>query len=357
MQDRPAGSAPTIDEIRSSVNSLLREWFEAQYISAEQIGKPYAELWQTILELSQSGGKRIRPYLTALSYQAFGGRDLKAILPVAAAQELLHLGLLVHDDIIDRDDTRYGRMNISGTYKQRLKSLTDNADHYAQSTALLAGDMLISGSYQLTLKSNLPPESLIHISQLLSEAIFDVGGGEFLDTLASFSPIQTFDSLHIADFKTASYSFITPLLIGATAAGASADAKLLLKKLGRSLGIAYQLSDDLLGTFGDAAHTGKPTDGDIREKKRTYLLQQTFALANASQQEELTALFNKPELSHGEVDHIRQLMVATGAKAQVEAAMHRCATEGKQQLKLLALEAHYVDILESLIDKAVWRNH
>jgi len=353
----PYKAAPTIDTVRSSVNQLLAAWFEEQHTAAKPIGTQYAELWQTMLELSQAGGKRIRPYLTVLSYRAFGGKDIESLLPAAAAQELLHLGLLVHDDIIDRDDLRYGQSNISGSYKQRFSGKTVDPEHYAHSAALLAGDLLISGSYQLAFRAQLPPETLVAISQVLSKAVFDVGGGEFLDTVASFSPVEDFDSLHIANFKTASYSFIAPLLIGATAAGASSEKQVLLTKLGTSLGIAYQLSDDLLGTFGDPDRTGKPADSDIREKKRTYLLQQTFARSDNEQRKLLTALLAMDSIAAPDVELLRKLMVSSGAKEHVEATMRQCAKDGKKYLEALELDAQHTAALEALIDKAVWRNH
>lgn len=354
---QPHSSTASIEEIRSAVNTVLEDWFTEQQSHAEPISPLYAELWQTMLELSQAGGKRIRPYLTVLSYQAFGGTDTERLLPVAAAQELLHLGLLVHDDIIDRDDLRYGQANITGVYKQRFAAKTNEAEHYAMSSALLAGDLLISGSYQLALQANLQPDIATSVTQLLGNAIFDVAGGEFLDTIAVFSAIEDFDSLHIADFKTASYSFITPLLIGATVAKADKQAQELLRQLGKMLGVAYQLSDDLLGTFGDPQRTGKPVDSDILEKKRTYLLQQTFVRCTPSQRQKLAIILDKSDMSQSDIQFVRKIMIQSGAKDHVEATMQMCAKEGKKYLHALELDTQHTKLLEALIDKAVWRNH
>ena len=347
----------SIDEVRARVDRLIQQWFATQISRAQPVGPEYVELWQTMLELSQAGGKRIRPYLTVLSYQAFGGKHIDALLPVAAAQELLHLSLLVHDDIIDRDYTRYGQANIAGTYRAKYTAHTPDAEHYAQSAALLAGDLLLSGSYQLTLASQLPPERLTAIFALLGTAIFEVGGGEFLDTIAAFSAIDTVDSLHVADYKTASYSFVAPLIIGATAANADQSALATLTKLGKSLGIAYQLSDDLLGTFGDPAKTGKPSDSDIREGKRTYLLQRTFELCDSDTRARLEKLLNTADMSDKDVASIRARMVQSGAKEDVIAKMHQCAKEGKTALTSLNLAPAYTQVLTGLIEKAIWRDH
>lgn len=358
MQTTSNTSDYAIDAVRKRVNDTLRTWFEAQQTAAQPIGKAYAELWETMLELSQAGGKRIRPYLTMLSYQAFGGKDTGSMMPVAAAQELLHLGLLVHDDIIDRDTTRYGRPNIAGTYAQRFAGQTADSEHYALSSALLAGNLLITGSYQMIIHSELPSDAIATTLKLLNRAVFEVSGGEFLDTIASFSPVDAFDSLQIANYKTASYSFVAPLLIGATAAGANAESIRLLRELGESLGIAYQLSDDLLGSFGDPVITGKSRDGDIRERKRTYLLQKTLQRCTDEQRHYLEqAIAHARPLQDNEIKKVRAIMEHSGAKAEVEQLMQHYAERGQRALDALALEPAITDILTGLIKKVVWRNH
>ena len=134
------------------ITRSLDQYFVGNIKAAEAIDIHYAAMWRELDRLVRSGGKRMRPKITLMCYQAFGGKDIKAILPIATAQELLHQFLLIHDDIIDRDHIRYGVENITGRYKVLYKPYVKNAsdlEHYSNSAALLAGDLLHSGAHQL----------------------------------------------------------------------------------------------------------------------------------------------------------------------------------------------------------------
>jgi geranylgeranyl pyrophosphate synthase len=244
-----------------------------------------AVLWDRI-STSLDGGKLTRPRLVKLGHDAFGIQPRSEapeehtagnrIVLLGCAFELLHTSLLMHDDVIDRDFTRRGRPTLSAQYRNDAlaagQSLPD-AEHAGHSAAIIAGDLLLAASISVALRAG---ASLVHagaIERSFQLAIQNAGAGELEDLLYSLdrSPATVQDVLRMEGLKTASYSFRFPLQTGALLAGASTAQAAALADIGGQLGVAYQLIDDVLGTFGDPGKTGKSVDSDLREGKSTIL--------------------------------------------------------------------------------------
>lgn len=324
----------------TSVDNVLDEFFERSIKDATTIDSSYRQLWEVLYGLIRSGGKRLRPRMTLLAYAAFGGHDTAKIMPVAAAQELLHFSLLVHDDIIDRDYTRYGTLNVAGRYKETYsKFITEPDDqvHFAHSAAILGGDLMLSGAHQLIALSALNDREKTVAQQLLSHSVFEVAGGELLDTESSFVPYSDGDALKIARYKTAGYSFTTPLLTGASIAGVSDERLETLREFATVLGIAFQLVDDLLGVFGEEETTGKSTTSDITEGKRTFMVEQALSTMTVLEKSRFTASFGNHSATASEIDDVKQLLVSTGAKAATEKHISEYANRARTLLDELKL--------------------
>jgi geranylgeranyl pyrophosphate synthase len=324
-------AALSLAEAKVLVDDVLQRFCTEQRKKAVGYDPAYGRMWQVIDDYLQTGGKRIRPYLVLLSYQAYGGRDLAAVAPIAAAWELLHACLLVHDDIIDKDTVRHGRPNIAGVYKVLYGEPIDaETSHHALSAALLAGDLLLSGSQQLIMQAPLDPSLAVAVHGVLSDALFGVGGGELLDIESVFEPLDSAQPEKVARFKTAEYSFELPMVCGALLAGASHDEQQKLRLVGREIGVAFQLVDDVLGVFGDTERTGKSVDTDIYEQKRTVLVQQAMSMASPEQQRRLQALYRFGySMSATEVQEVKSILETTGARAavQVQAQQHIDASD------------------------------
>jgi geranylgeranyl diphosphate synthase type II len=340
------------------VEHVLQTFFAVQTDAARHISSYYATLWEEMSRLVSAGGKRLRPKMTLLAYQAFDGKDISGVVPIAASLELLHASLLMHDDIIDRDYTRYGVANVAGGYRQEYQLLVSDSierTHYANSAALLGGDLLLSGAYQLIAQSSLPFEDRALAQQQLSEAMFHVAGGELLDTESSFRQLGAIPSDLVAVHKTASYTFIAPLLVGASLAGIAAEQKVLLRIFAETLGIAFQLQDDLLGVFGDSVRTGKTTLGDLREGKHTYMVEQFFALATIAQQQQFSLTFGSELLTPEDATGLRQLLKDSGALRATEEAIYEYEQRARRALAELDISDDYRTQFEELIEKSVRR--
>lgn len=344
--------------VRSDINDYLNGHYERQKMRAGSMHPDYGFLWEAMTSQHKAGGKRFRPYLCILAYEALGGTNYHQILPISASLELLHAAMLMHDDIIDRDYIRHNQLNVAGTYQQHYGLLLDDEDevmHFAHSAAILSGDLLISDAYQLIIGSTVSPELRIRAAELLGEAIYDVSAGELLDTEAALYPPDYADSLKIAELKTALYSCSIPLAMGGMLAGANDNVQQALSQIGSGLGIAFQLADDLLGVFGTESVTGKSVIGDLREGKRTYLLQRTLHNSTDDQLHKLSAVIGNADCTEEMADLARQIMIDCGAKTEIESLMTDYVDKANAIVGTLPISDAAQARLIDFIDLAVWR--
>lgn len=225
-------------------------------------------------------GKRLRPALVVAAFRSFDGAatsEPAAVWQVAAAFELLHTGFVVHDDLIDRDLERRGRPNVAGRFRDRALGFgaTDaEATIVADAAAVLAGDLLLFEATRLIATTPIAAEVRTALFEILDHAILVSAAGELADVenAAQADVPQTETLLGAAHDKTAAYSFEAPLLAGAALAGASPAARDALASAAADLGLAFQLVDDLIGTFGTRRQAGREPGADLREAKRTPLI-------------------------------------------------------------------------------------
>jgi geranylgeranyl pyrophosphate synthase len=343
---------------KAMVDAFLDPLFKQLTENARRISPHYETLWEDTQKLYKAGGKRFRSYMTLLTYEAFSKKSPQTILPAAAAAELLHMAMLVHDDIIDRDDVRYGIKNVTGEYLIHYEELIEDAAdrrHYANSAAMLAGDLLISEAYVLITETDANPKAIVAAQRLISKAIFHVIAGELLDSEAAFRGADSADPVLIAEEKTASYSFVSPFLMGATLAEASESQLEILQKLGEQLGIGYQLRDDILGIFGDEAATGKSADSDIKEGKRTLLIEEFHTYATEAQQKEFKTLFGRQDLTKKDIKRVKTLLIESGAKEAVEIQITAFQDYTQALLKSLDMDTAHSKAFSMLIDMCLNR--
>ena len=210
-----------------TVDELLIEYLDEQIELAQNLDGSYAELWGHIKDLVLRGGKRLRPRLVVQTYERFGGQNIYNLIPIAAAWEMLHVGLLILDDIMDGDLERRGEPTIEAIYGD-------------SGVALLAGSLCISAANELVLNSVLTLTSKVNIMSLLQDCYKETIGGQLLD----IDP-KKHDPLKVAEHKTAAYSYVGPMLSGAMAAGAQDEDLLTIRQHGITQGIIFQLQNDL----------------------------------------------------------------------------------------------------------------
>ena len=259
------------------------------------------------------GGKRIRGALVLLGCEAAGG-DADEAIDASIGLELLHAYLLIHDDFMDQDDTRRG----GPTLHRAL-----GGDHLAASVALLCGSLCEAWAYQL-----LPAKVHRVVSDVLEQVIL----GQMADLRAPGSDLGEEAILDIQQRKTGSYTFELPLAVGALLAGA--DGRLLqkLSAYAGPIGVAFQIADDLLGSFGAPELTGKPSGNDLREGKRTLLVARALQQASPADAARLREQLGKPE---ADVEELRGILKRSGAYDAARAEAQRLCDRALQAVESL----------------------
>lgn len=275
-------------ELHEALRTELAHHFTSRAPAAERYGPQFAHLWQLTAEHAQ-GGKLVRPALLVRAHRAMSqatGRSWVSepqLLSLAAALELLHFAFLLHDDVIDGDSFRRGQLNLVGTLSaEREPSRADAAGarptpaglHWGQTGAILAGNLLLSQVHQVFARTPLPDDVRGHVLDLLDHAITESVAGEHADVALS-DGVTTADLdtiLTTAARKTGTYTFALPLALAAVLADAPPAWHAPLGEAAHHLGLAFQLRDDYLSTFGDAARHGKDPFSDLREDKATAII-------------------------------------------------------------------------------------
>lgn len=274
-------------------------------------------------------GKRLRPILLLLGFLSTGdypGEPTDALGP-ALALELLHTCALMHDDIIDQAATRRGRPSVHTGFAARHRNdrLSGEADLYGVAVAILLGDLAFTYADKAFFASNAPAEPLLAAFRHFTLLREEVMAGQFLDVeAAAQQDTDTATALRIAALKSGRYSVARPLQIGAVLAGAQSSHVSGLFAFGEPLGRAFQLQDDLLGVFGDAATTGKSASSDLAENKRTVLIAETLARVDEPTRQYVEAQLGPNANDPDVAARLRDIIVSCGARTAVE---QRIATE------------------------------
>lgn len=282
------------------------------------IDPDHTRLWDALAAATE-GGKRFRPALVTTAHDALGGACFGAAVEVGAAVELLHTAFVIHDDVIDGDDVRRGRPNVSGIFQDHALSsgvASDDARAFGHAAGILVGDLALAASIRAIATCGAPTEVTHRLLDLLDAAVHSTAAGELADVRLSLD-IETgslSESLTMAERKTSAYSFALPLQAGALLAGADDKTVARLGEAGRVLGIAFQLVDDLIGVFGDPTESGKSTTNDLHSCKQTPLL----AHARSTHEWDQIRPYVGQHLTDDDLIEARRLLTASGSRRFVE---------------------------------------
>ncbi len=321
-----------------------------------------------------TGGKRFRAQFAVLGFRAaqpldVDGEitpDLDRVLNAACALELFHAAALIHDDVIDRSDTRRGQPSVhrqfAATHKQQ--HWLGSSDHFGLAGAILLGDLLQSWADELlqsacdaTEDRSAARRARTHFNRMRSE----VAVGQYLDVLEEQQPAfaehaeQLERSTRVLVFKSAKYSVEAPILIGAALAGASIELEEALSEFGLPVGVAFQLRDDQLGVFGDEELTGKPIGDDLVEGKRTVLV--TLARENLpTTQRRIFEDLLGTELDAEQVAIMQRTIRESGAVERVEEMISRNVVRATDALRAAPIREDAAAELTQLAERAARRS-
>jgi len=309
--------------VLAGVEARLDRFFDTESARAARHSAEFQALWRE-MRAAAAGGKRVRPRLLVITgYHLGGDIPTDQLIELATIIELLHTALIVHDDVIDGDIERRGAPNLIGAFAAaaRRDGLgEDAAARWSQNAAILAGDLLLTAAVRLTATLHIDADRRRRLVELLDESIYRAAAGELADIsyAAGLGSPTAADIRDMMADKTAHYSVELPLRAAAILVGASTETEAQLAAIGQSLGIVFQMRDDLLGVFGAATETGKSTKNDLREGKHTMLV----ALAKGSEAwEQAAPWFGHAELDDSGAQRLRDALELSGARTSFEAAM------------------------------------
>ena len=328
MSDTPAA----LDAVKRRVEARLAEIFAAEQQRWQAV---HADLGAFVSDLELSvlgGGKRLRPAFCAWAAAAAGGGiDDPRVIDAGAALELLHAFALVHDDVMDGSDRRRGRptLHVQAATEHQEQSWRGESRRYGDGVAILAGDLLHVMADHLMIRA--VPDAAVLWRDMRAE----LNMGQYLDVTATARrAIDAETATRITRYKSGLYTIERPLELG-TVLGGDPTLGPALRGYGRPLGEAFQLRDDVLGSFGDEALVGKPVGDDLREGKPTLLLAFAHERADEAQASVLTVVGG--DLADTQVTDIQQVMIDTGAVDRVEAHIATRRNEAIAALDPLAL--------------------
>ncbi|MBD3251245.1 hypothetical protein GF380_02115, partial [Candidatus Uhrbacteria bacterium] len=309
-----------IEQFRTRFQKQLESYVLRRLSNAAVNHRDAKKLMRIVAKLVLGPGKRMRPFLTYRTAKRFGV-TARSCMPVCIALELFHDFALIHDDIMDRSEKRRGKQTVHELYKDehRKKDWKGSAEHYGTSCALLAGDLLFAWSEQSFAALNSKYDSL-KLRQAWDTLKEEVILGQTLDVTSSVLPhfISRKQVLEIQALKSGRYSIGRPMLIGYALAQASVSEASIMQAT-EPLGIAFQIQDDILSTFGSPKVTGKTKDADLKEGKLNILtLEARHRLPDDKARVVWNRTFGNPNATTKELDVLRQLIRDSGALNYVE---------------------------------------
>ena len=262
-------------------NEEILAEFEAALSQMQTPAEPEL-LYAPIIYSMSGGGKRLRPVLLLIATEAFGGSVDKA-MPAAMAVEVFHNFTLLHDDIMDNAAVRRGKPSVFAKWGENV--------------AILSGDAMLISAYKYL--AMLDAERLARVMPLFNEMALEVCEGQQYDMdFESMERVAVEEYIQMIERKTSAL-LSGSATIGATLAGASDDDVKKIYRFATELGLAFQLQDDMLDSFGDEA-LGKKIGGDILEGKQTYLMVQAMSRASHEEREVLRTTHKNDALSDAE---------------------------------------------------------
>lgn len=352
--------AASLATYSQKVNQTLESFFASQ--ENEKVVSDNAAL-KTSLSLlhdfSLRGGKAIRPFLVKTAFDLAGGQSNPGLIKAAAAIDLHHKHILILDDIADRDEERYGGPTLEWAYKKEFAKYKDG-EHRARTFAMLDAVWLGALARQLLAESHFSSKKLLACQKILNTLMFrDTLAGWQIHALEcdhEISEVSMEEFVKGLELVTARYTFEGPLKIGLALAG-NKDQKLTeaLTLYSEKVGTAFQIHDDILGLFGKTEKTGKPVGNDVREGKKTLLVQMAYQRAGKNDREFLEKAVGNIILTTQDLTKVQLLVKELGALKHSQTMATQMVSEGITALAPLRISPSK-DLLVKLAEHVITRD-
>lgn len=327
-----------LGKFKGIIDKEIKKEFDLIISEARKEDKLIAQALEQTQKIILAGGKRIRAALVYYGYIGAGGSQRKKILKACVAVEIIHIFLLIHDDIIDRGKLRHGEDTLHETFKKKKQKLgASEVDglHFGEAMAIIVGDFLYAVANRMVLEAGFDDRTTIltltKLQRIASTTV--IGQSQDINIEHSKKPSPQ-EILAMYENKTAKYTFEGPLQVGMMMAGCF-DKKTMQAVSGYSvaLGIAFQIQDDILGVFGNEKKMGKSVVSDIEENKSTLMVVTAKSKASAAQKKQLNQILGKKNISAKEVKIFQDILLETGAVDFVKKMATGLLKKGKAEIE------------------------
>ena len=301
-----------------AVRAELSSYFRHKKNWAKNIHPTLVDSFQKLEEFMLRGGKFVRPFLTSVAYTLATDTAPEGLAKAGAAVEVFKNYVLNIDDMADRDVLRHGGPTLEVVYQNIFPRSSESIRrHYGRSFSEVVGGMLATGATELILgceigTSEQRATALLRLEEHLLQITAAGWQIHFHQNIQSLHEASEAEFLLGLELVNSHYTFIGPLLVG-TALSGNTELDAVFTEYGKAAGLAFQLHDDYLGLFGDTFKTGKAVGNDIREGKKTVLLQAAYRKASASEKEFLAQSCGNELLSSENVVRVQEIVKKTGA--------------------------------------------
>ncbi|GAA4581040.1 polyprenyl synthetase family protein [Micromonospora coerulea] len=339
--------------LRQRIDKALTEFLAGQRGWMTGVDDALVPVAEAIEAFVLGGGKRLRPAFAYWGYRGAGGVDSDQVVTTLAALEFVQASALIHDDLMDRSDTRRGEPAMHRRFAARHRSAGwgGDPDGFGDAAAILLGDLCLVWSDELLHSAGLDPRTVARARPVFDEMRTEVTVGQYLDVLTQATGDTSLERAgKVARYKSAKYTVERPLLLGAALADAPAEVRSAYSAYGLPLGEAFQLRDDVLGVFGDPAQTGKPAGDDLREGKRTYLVAAALEALDDAGRDLLRNGLGDAGLDEAGVARLRELIIDSGALARTEQRIGGLTESALAALTTVDLDT---EARQALVDLAI----
>jgi geranylgeranyl diphosphate synthase type I len=323
---------------KKTVNRYLSRFLKSRQRDLRSVHGIGADVCKKIKVFSAKG-KMIRGGLVALSYTLFKTPVPETVTTAGAALELVQSGLLIHDDIMDRDLTRRGNPSIFYQYAlQAKKQKLRNDFHVGESLGICAGDIAFFLAYELLSLMQVPHMVRSSLIRLMSRELSYVAAAQMLDVYwgaSTKNKLTEMDILKLYTYKTGRYTFSLPLMFGGLLAQAEDTALNALERTGELLGIIFQIKDDELGLFGNQRQIGKPVGSDIKEGKKNLYYYYLFHDKKMKGKRELLRIFNSDQINDGQIEQVRSAVKQAGIQEKIAVKVKELAEQAEKLIHSL----------------------
>lgn len=354
-----------LDSLPTAVEEVLGDFFATRIPAMDVLGEPVVNAAESLRTFVQQGGKRLRPTFAWTGYAGTVSASTEeespeAVLRAVSSLELIQACALIHDDIIDSSDTRRGNPTVHKVIgaHHAARSWRGDAHAFGEHVAILIGDLALAWADDMVAESGLSCAARDRAYEAWRDMRSEVIGGQILDISLEASGDERVESANTVNrFKTAAYTIERPLHFGALIAGAGEETITALRAYGRDIGIAFQLRDDILGVFGDAAETGKPVGDDLSEGKRTVLVARALEALDAADPDAAATLRDGigAVTDAGAIAELSELILRSGAVDRVEEEITALTHSGLRQLEHAEITEQAREDLHALAVKATAR--